>query len=833
LTFSQEIYFLKFYFGLVTPPPFCDEDIESLGIYKEPHHFPSITAKPSFPAKITSQPRLNVIEIPELIKNPTEKTIKSLETDKNLIKNIEIKTPFEKIQTAKNLYLDDFQSKIINDLTFFNSSKSLLNNKTVISKQNVFIKMKSFLEDQISLKISEVFAPTSFFRFIFNFIILLLTNLYFILIPFEISFNVSLSYEIMGSNLFNSFALAMFLFEIFLNFNTFYYSQGELVDDFQAIRLKYFKNLNFFKDFLSLTYLFASLFSYDIQKFSIFGLLFYFRVKNCACLQKKIEDFLILDRKTIKPLALIQIVHKILLFVHISACFWYLTSDLSKNHELLNWIDCSGLSNESLALKYFESLYFISFFTNNRLNNQKNPELNTLERGFCLIFSLFTLTLFAYFLKEMIFFSFDSTISQLSKRKQMKQLSRYFKDEKIDKNLQFKIKSYFVSQFKKEPPSFLEHDPRKLINLLSPQLKEEFFLNLNKSLFKSVPFLQQNFSKFSLKEILHLIKENKLAPGEVIYKEKDMIFTPKLHFIKDGEVELYRDNMQSKKSLKILKSGDFFGEVSFFKNTLRETFARALSNLTIFSLDRNEFLRVLKNNEEDFETFCMIRDKIQVYENHKDIQVSCVSCGRFSHSFEECPKIILTFDKKKILKNYLLLRRSTQDRNNYKRKINKNSNARKNFLKNLSASPKEGHKNEEEEFFPDSESSEENIQELILRNSFVSIRKEKKKFSDLILEKEGQLFSSGEFELVKSYNKYFPHNNVENVLNMANERRQKIIHFHQYEEGPSKTYSAPVKFINKNPNSEKTYNSTISRGGNQLKLKAAYMKIRAFLSNNY
>jgi len=673
--------------------------------------------------------------------------------------------------------------------------------------------MKSFFENQIFSKISEVFAPTSFFRFIFNFLVLLLTNLYFMIIPFEISFNICLSYEIMGNNLFNSFALAMFLLEIFLNFNTFYYAQGELIDNLHTIRLKYLKNLNFFKDFLSLAFLFVSLFSQGMQKFSFLGLLFYIRTKNCCYLEKKIQDFLILDRKNIKFIGLIKIILKILLFVHISACLWYLISDFSQNHERFNWIDSAGLSNKSLTLKYFESLYFISFFTNNRLNNQQTPELNTFERGFCMIFSLFTLIIFTYFLKEMMFLNFDSTLLKISRLKQMKQLSQYFNDEKIDKNLQFKIKSYFKSQFSKEHPSLDEHDPKKLIDLLSVKLKEEFFLNLTKSLFKSVPFLQQNFSKSTLNKALILIKENKLLSGEVIYNEKDMIFPPKLLFIKDGEVELYKDNDQYKKSLKILKGGDFFGEVSFFKNTPRETFARALTNSTVFSLDRDEFLRVLKNNDEDFETFCMIRDKMQVYENHKDIQVSCVSCGKFGHSIEECPKIRVTFDKEKILANYLALSRSKQDRNNYKRKIIKKNNARKNFLKNLSASPKEIDNNEEE-FLKAVENTEaENTEELIL-SSLTSTTNEKK----------DQFY--GEFERMKSYNKYFTHNNVENVLDRAGERRQKIINFHQNDE-PSKTYSAPVKFINNNPSS-KTFSSGISRGCKQIKSKTAF-KIRAFL----
>ena len=78
-----------------------------------------------------------------------------------------------------------------------------------------------------------------------------------------------------------------------------------------------------------------------------------------------------------------------------------------------------------------------------------------------------------------------------------------------------------------------------------------------------------------------------------------------------------------------------------------------------------------------------------------------------------------------------------------------------------------------------------------------------------------------EFERLKSYINYFPHNNVENVLGRADERRQKIIHFHK--KRPSKTYSA----LAKSPTSYKTFNSVNSY--NQLKLKAAYMKIRAFL----
>lgn len=61
-----------------------------------------------------------------------------------------------------------------------------------------------------------------------------------------------------------------------------------------------------------------------------------------------------------------------------------------------------------------------------------------------------------------------------------------------------------------------------------------------------------------------------------------------------------------------IRKGQYFGEISFFTNFPNKFIAKARNFSKILYIERDKFIDFLKNNhyQDDYETFCHIRDSI-------------------------------------------------------------------------------------------------------------------------------------------------------------------------------------------------------------------------------
>lgn len=94
-------------------------------------------------------------------------------------------------------------------------------------------------------------------------------------------------------------------------------------------------------------------------------------------------------------------------------------------------------------------------------------------------------------------------------------------------------------------------------------------------------------------------------------------------------------------TLGMLKSEDYFGEVSFFTDLPHSASARCKEFCTIVKISRAKFLQLLRetNSEEDFEMMCMLRDEVVFKNNYKSINTRCWSCNQFGHLAKSCKSI--------------------------------------------------------------------------------------------------------------------------------------------------------------------------------------------------
>lgn len=61
--------------------------------------------------------------------------------------------------------------------------------------------------------------------------------------------------------------------------------------------------------------------------------------------------------------------------------------------------------------------------------------------------------------------------------------------------------------------------------------------------------------------------------------------------------------------------------------------ARSLNYTSILVIERKTFVEVLKNFKADYETFCEIKDKMNMYQDYQDLNLKCYSNYYFQTKF--------------------------------------------------------------------------------------------------------------------------------------------------------------------------------------------------------
>jgi hypothetical protein len=102
------------------------------------------------------------------------------------------------------------------------------------------------------------------------------------------------------------------------------------------------------------------------------------------------------------------------------------------------------------------------------------------------------------------------------------------------------------------------------------------------------------------------------------------------------------------KVLYTLQKGNVFGEVEFFCGVRRQYSVRSKDFSTCLKIDREAFLRNVKENSQDYEKYCTIADSMRLYNDFSEIDMRCYACKSHLHSFKNCPFLTLYPNKIKV-----------------------------------------------------------------------------------------------------------------------------------------------------------------------------------------
>lgn len=84
------------------------------------------------------------------------------------------------------------------------------------------------------------------------------------------------------------------------------------------------------------------------------------------------------------------------------------------------------------------------------------------------------------------------------------------------------------------------------------------------------------------------------AKGDLIFSEGDV--SNYIYFIESGQVLIFVQKFTTEEEIKTLGPGDYFGEMAAFYKNRRTASARALTDLSLMTLDKDAFLGLLKSD---------------------------------------------------------------------------------------------------------------------------------------------------------------------------------------------------------------------------------------------
>ena len=521
---------------------------------------------------------------------------------------------------------------------FKNIFKETLKNSILLKK---FMKIKTF-------------DPYNLFRTIWDIFHFIIIILMFFFIPLQIAF---LNREFQGiRDIVHGLTIGLFLLDIILNLNTGYFSDGVLV----LLRKKIFHHYVYKGLFLSDISPIIALFFWNFflpkenHFVNIIAILIFGKMARLKWLYTKLTSQFKFQTNFKGYLDLLHLLMTSVLVLHLLSCFWLMVSLLNIEMfqlEAQTWIKHENLIDKEWYIQYIYSFYW-AVVTMMTVGYGDIVPHNCLEIVYTTLTIICGCGVYGYYLNTVGILLQDIHKEENKYNSNLRVINKFMDRKLIDNELQMRVREYLRFIWNEEKTQNDEEEA-KIINSLNTHLKEELLLKSYGNILKQFPMFYANFSEKSLRKMVIFMKEIRFIPGDLIYFEEELEDSA-IYFINKGSVEIFlaRYDKNAPHSLRNLKPGECFGELGFFTGQSREASARSQEFISVFMIKRSDFIEIIKENDDDYQKFCMIKDQIMLYGNCQSLRLRCTACGSLEHLVKHCTLLHFVPDIEKIVKKY-------------------------------------------------------------------------------------------------------------------------------------------------------------------------------------
>ena len=516
-----------------------------------------------------------------------------------------------------------------------NSTYSNLRRKFFSSSENTKNKANFFANLLIS--------ADSKFKLFWDLIIILQAVILAFIVPQSFSFFLILPKRIFF------ISSGLFIFDIFICFNTTAYSEGSLINTRKEVAVHYIKT-DFFLDLLSgfpfELFMNDSVGSIKITSFD---------------LQSSVRWLLLL--KILKIYKLPKLVYQ--LHVHfpqagayalIKLFIYFLTAAFPAH-----WLTClyGVLYSEALENDW---VYWTSVAEESRsrylkLLSRVVQSMTSVgygefvvktdyEKVLSILVMSFTSGFMGAFVGAINQEIEKSSATDIFFRQMTRDFNIFMNVHKIKKTLRLRIIEYL--RFLKL--SYRQHliKEQDIIELLSVPLREQIFLYTRGYVLTKLTEMKE-FSPATLKALGYKLILNFYAPNDLIFRQDEK--TSDVFFIFQGAICIIHE--VTKTEFAVLKRGSYFGEIAFFADWQRTASAQSKNYSEVFALSRKSFDRIIELVPKDCEKMKTLSRNIKNY-GISIIRIHCFLCRRLGHVAKDCESHRCRPNLKRIAEKYRL-----------------------------------------------------------------------------------------------------------------------------------------------------------------------------------
>lgn len=663
-----------------------------------------------------------------------------------------LKSSIEETRTKALIFKRSETKTFINDLTNL-QSKSYIFEKKPQNIIEIFFNtyIHKFLE-KIDKKIP-LFQQYSRFIMIWS---ILMHCLFFVIIV-GAPWNIVIRNNEKIHNHFDIFlnvSIIILVVDIFLKFNTGFLKNGASIKIREHILQKYFEK-TFLKDLFGIISLSLE------ANHPIFLLMFVFYLLKLKKFVKNYENYF-----KIPHWEIIKMILMMFLLTHYISCFWVFIGRYGISLNYCTWLTARDLINKKVLIQYLYSLFHALEILSLTDTGWIVPQ-NELEVIVTILLRIIAFANFIYFGTHVGFFIFKSLKKKTENNEKIVVMKEFLKENKISLKTLSKFRNYLKHTIKakefedkiKKQDELISNMPESLQNNL---LKESIDRHI-----KKIPAISKNFSSESIRKLRKCFQKIKIYKNQTIFSHGDTD-DKSLYLILKGTVVINLTTNEANPVLETMKPNEILGVLTFFSNKPRSFTAKSLTDTVLLKLNQDIFLRVLKENRNDYERFCEINDNINLYNDLKDIFICCRTCSLSDHNEQFCPLNHYVANRENIINKFNFSRPEKERRNCLTRKKQKKKYKKFPFRQKpseilaLNSSLLIKNDNDYEDTFSDEESSNESFH--------------KKEAS-----KKETLIKTFEIDIMKTNDNlsYFSHNYFKRIIDDYSLNKKKLTIIYQ------------------------------------------------------
>ncbi|KAL4484634.1 hypothetical protein ABPG74_019811 [Tetrahymena malaccensis] len=556
---------------------------------------------------------------------------------KRFIKIIKQHSTYYRFTQTKKRFLqiiDDYAFDY--DVYFY---KGIFQNEQPTRLQFIMKKMENWFAKKIhplDQKSGTIILPSSYVNRIWNIIQFVSLLIYIIYLPVRLAFD-SFYQNSSYFTAFEVFPNVIQIINMVLEFNIGFYKHGQIILDRWEICTNYLSRKFIYNLVLNVFWL-ISLHSDVSLWLKCFGLLHIFSLFQ---LTKELEQANSLRETYGNVFELLKLSGFIFLCAHLACCGWYALAVYQQNIGITTtWLtkdiqtyEIDKQVDEKLQ-GYIAGIYYC-ILTMTTIGYGDITPFTYRERIFALVFCILSCFLFAFTMGSIGEILKQFSLKGEEFKQKMEMLNHYMKKRNLSTDLQVRVRKFYENQ-NVEQSENNEHGS-KLIDSLTPELREDVQKDIYSSLFKNISFFQTNFSERLIQNIYRIVEEKQFQIDEKIFEEGQK--QNKLYVIIKGQVQIV---LQGRHNLKTLGEGEVLGLSEFFSQQPYQFMAKASRNTQFAIIKYDDFVKLTQEHKQDQEIFCQIKDSILLNNSLNKIQgIVCESCGQTDHIFQNCQMISL------------------------------------------------------------------------------------------------------------------------------------------------------------------------------------------------